>query len=362
MIPILWRYLIKSYLKVFSLSVCSFIAILLVSRFKDMARFTALSGDGLKTALFALYQIPLILPLALPISALIASLLLFQRLSHSHELTALRASGVSLSTLFAPVLITSLFLSLANFSLCSSISPYCRRETKTLLYRETSANPLLLLQRQNLIKTKGTYLHMDVKKEGKSADNFILVAHNESNQRLTLLMAKHLKIAKETLVGLDVAMISHLFSEKGDAFEPLILENQSSVSTSAPVLSTVLKKNRPHLDVPSLSLKMLKMRALESKKKALASHVEILRRITLALATFSFTFLGAAFGYEQTRNPSKKGLFIALFLALTVLMSYLLGKELKSHPLMAIFAFLAPHPLIWIGSSLQLRQISRGLR
>jgi len=360
MIPILWRYLLKSYLKVFFLSVVSFIAILLVSRFKDIARFAALSGDWAKTALFTFYQVPLILPLAIPISALISSLLLFQRLSKSYELTALRASGMSLTRIFSPLLIASFFLSLGNFSLCASLSPYCRRETKTLLYRETSANPLLLLQRQNLIKIKNAYIHMKVKKEGKAAEDFILIAPNESSQRLTLVSAKQLKIEKDKLLGYDVAIISHLPSEKEDMFDSLIIENQSSMSTAAPVLSAALKKNRPRLDISALGLKMLKIKALESKKQALSVHVEILRRITLAISVFSFTLLGATFGYQQNRTPSKKGLLMALLLTVIVLTNYLLGKGLKAHPILATLAFLLPHPLIWIASFFRLHRLSKG--
>lgn len=360
MIPILWRYLLQSYLKIFSLCVISFIAILLVSRFKDIARFTALSGSWLKTAFFSLYQIPLILPLAIPISSLIAALLLFQRLSKSYELTALRASGISLITILTPLLSASFLLSLGNFAFCASLAPYCRRETKNLLYRETSANPLLLLQRQNLIKIKNAYINMNVKKEGKTADNFVLITHNGSNKRLTFISAKQLKIAKNKLQGRDVAIISHLPSEKEEMFDSLIIENQASMSTAAPILSSALKKNRPHLDMNSLGLKMLKIRAKESKKQALSAHVEILRRSSLALATFSFTLLGAAFGYQQSRNPSKRGLFIALSLTVAVLGSYLLGKELKSNPLLATFVFLIPHPVIWIISTWKLYRISKG--
>lgn len=359
MIPILWRYLLRGYLRIFFLSVSSFVAILLVSRFKDIARFTALSGDWPKTALFALYQIPLILPLAIPLSALIASLLLFQRLSKSYELIAWRAAGVSFPALLAPLLICSFFLSSANLSLCASLSPYCRRETKALLYRETSNNPLLLLQRQNLIKIKNAYLTMKIKQEGKAAQDLLLIAHNESNQKLTFLSAKELKLSREKLLGYNVAIISHLPSEKEDMFDPLIIENQASMSTAAPILSTILKKNRPRLDMSALSSKMLNIKLSEPGKKIFSAHVEQLRRITLALASFSFTLLGASFGYEQNRNPSKKGLFMALVLTLVVLSCYLLGKGLKFHPLLATWTFLAPHPLIWCLSILKLRHISK---
>lgn len=358
--PILWRYIINGYLRVFFLSVCTFIAVLLVSRFKEIARFTALSGDWPKTALFVIYQIPLFLPIAIPISALIASLLLFQRLSRTFELTALRASGLSLNAIFTPILFTAFLLSLFNFSFCAEISPYCRRESKTLLYRETSTNPLLLLQRQHLIKVKHAYLNMKIKEDTKAAKDFILIAHNESNERLTLISARQLRITGTKLLGYDVSIVSHLHSEKEDTFDPLVIENQASMSTAAPVLSAALKKNRPHLETNALGLRMLRVRAEEMNKQAKGAFVEILRRLTLSFAVFSFTLLGCTFGIEQGRNPSKKTLFIALGFTLTVLISYLLGKGLKNYPLMATLAFLIPHPCIWIACGIKLHCIAKG--
>ena len=359
--PVLWKYILYGYLRVFSLSVCTFISVLLVSRFKDIARFAALSSDWGKTALFTLYQIPHILPIAVPISALIAAILLFQRLSRTFELTALRASGVSLFSLLSPVILASCFLSLFNFSFCADLAPFCRRESKTLLYRETSVNPLLLLQRQHLVKLKHAYMNMEVKEEGRVAEDFLLIAHNESNQRLNFLSASQLKVEGDALLGNSVAIISHLQSDVPENFDPLVIENQTSMATSAPVISAALKKNRPPLDANALNLKMLRIRADEGGKKGNAAHVEVLRRITLSIAVFSFTLLGCAFGMEQGRVPTKKGVITALSFTLTVLVSYLLGKELKEMPLIATIAFLLPHPVIWLASGIQLQRVSKGV-
>lgn len=350
--PILWRYALQNYLRVFSLSVCTFIAVLIVARFKDLARFTALSGDWLKTGLYIVYQVPSILPIAIPISVLIASLLMFQRMSRTSELTALRASGLSFFTILSPLLLASSLLSMINFSIASEIAPYCRREIKTLFYHETSKNPLVLLQRQKLVKIKHAYLDMKVKDDETTKD-LILIVHNESNQRLSLLSARQLRIEGEELLGGDLAILSYLNSDKG--FDSLIIENQSSMSTDAPLLSTALKKNRPRLDVNSLGFKMLRL-----SKKTKQAHIEILRRISLSLAVFSFTLLGCAFGIEEGRNPSKRNLFLALFLTLTVLMSYLMGKGLKNSVELSILAFLLPHPFIWFCSWLQLNRVSKG--
>lgn len=355
--PILWRYALQSYLRVFSLSVCTFIAVLIVARFKEIARFTALSGDWMKTGLFVVYQVPAILPIAIPISALIASLLLFQHLSRTFELTALRASGLSFRSILLPLLVGSLFLSVVNFSICAQMAPFCRREGKTLLYHETSQNPLLLLQRQKLVKIKHAYLNMKVKDEETTKD-LVLIVHNDRTQRLGLLLAKKLRMVDDELLGGDLSIVSYINAEKG--FDSLIIENQSSMSTSAPLLSVALKRNRPHLDMNALSLKMLRLKVQENGKKAKPARVEILRRISLSLAAFSVTLLGCSFGIEEGRNPSKRNLFAALFLTLIVLISYLLGKGLKNHLFLSSLAFILPHPCIWVCSIFRLHRISGG--
>ena len=359
--PIVWRYFIYGYLRIFSLSICTFIAVLLVSRFKDIARFAALSGQLAKTGLFVLQQIPLILPVAMPISALIAALLLSQRLSRTSEWTALRASGLSLSLLFTPLLSTALLLSILHFAFCAEISPYCRRESKALFYRKTSSNPLFLMQRQNLVKIKHAYLNMNIQEEGKVAKDFLLVVQNDNHQRLTLISASQLQICGIQLLGQELTIISHLPSDLAADYDSLIIENQASMSTAAPLLSAALKKNRPHLEVNALGLRMLRMRmAEEGTKLARAARVEILRRISLSLTVFSCTLLGSACGIEIRRLPSKKPLMIALGFTLLLFLSYFLGKGLKTYPIASTYALLLPHPLIWAFCILRLRHIAMG--
>lgn len=361
MIPILWRTLLESYVRVLFLSLSTFLTVLLVNRFKEIARFTALSGDGWKTLFFTAYQFPLILPIAIPISALIASFLLFQRLSRTHELIAFRASGLSFRSIIAPLLFASALFSIGNFSMCAEIAPFCRRASKSMLSQETSLNPLLLLQRQQLIKIKHAYFKMNIQKEGRFATDVTLIAHNEAHKRLSLLQALSLSVNGEELLGENVTIVSHLDSSSGE-FDPLIIENQASMSTAAPTLSQFLKKGNPRFDASALPLRMLLLRAhMENHKLAASALVEILRRFSLSLAVFSFTFLGCAFGIEQGRHPSKRNLLMGLGFTLTILLTYLMGKEFKAFPLLATFIFLLPHPLIWAVSTYRLSRITRGI-
>ncbi len=360
--PVLWRYLLQSYLRVFFLSVGSFVGVLFVLRFKDIARFAALSADGVKTGLFVLYQFPHILPIAIPISALIASFLLFQRLSRTYELTALRASGLGWMSLMAPLLAAALGICILNFSICAELSPYCRRESKTLLYRKTAMNPLLLLQRQPLLRVKNVYVNLEVNNEGQSADNFVCIGYNDSTERLHLIHINHLEIQGDELIGRNAAILSHVPNEQREEFDCTLLENQESLTTSAALLTSALKGKRPTVEPNALNIKQLNLQRTEirGEKKAELAWIEILRRYSLGCAALSFTLLGCAFGVQTGRMPNQKTLLQASLWTALVFASYLMGKSLKSVPFLAMLALLAPHPLLWAASLHRFRKISRG--
>jgi lipopolysaccharide export system permease protein len=361
--PILWRFALKHYLQVFWVTVFTFLAVLVVSRFKEVARFGALSADLAQSLRYVVYQFPLILPLAIPLSCLLAAYLFSHKMSRSSELTSWRASGLSLASIFSPLIYASTLLCVINGALVADIAPFCRLETKKLVYKETSANPLLLLQRQKLIKLKHAYVSLKVKEEGKSAKDLFLIAYNEANQRLNLLTARKLVVKGSDLIGTDVAILSHLSHSGGasrENYDPLIIENQASMSTAAPLISEAMKKNLPRLEAGALSARMLWVRWQEGGKAAQGALVELLRRLSLTLSPFSLTLLGVAFGIGVARRPSIRGLLATTVFTLLILTSYLTGKELKFHPLLAGCAFALPHIAIWVGAACRFRQIGRG--
>jgi len=357
MIPVFWRYAISSYLKIFSLSVGSIVSILIVSRFKDIAHFAALSADWPKTALFTSYQIPFILPMAIPISALFASFLLVQKMSRSHELAALRSAGFSLRQILMPILLTGGFLTLANFFLCAEITPICQLESIKILHQEASPNPLVLLQRRKLMKLKTTYVQLK-EKEGQIVD-LVLIAHTGSHPRLELIASDLLRLEEDQLIGEGTAIVSHPSSEGFD-FDPLLIENLSTLSMQAPLLSEFLTKRSHKTTIRALDFRMLLQAGKKPGKKGRVALVELLRRCSLSLAVLTFTFLGCAFGMETGKKQSKSGSLYALSLALLLLSSYFLGKGLRFHATVSALAFLLPHALSWVCSVWRLKCVSRG--
>lgn len=361
--PILWRYLLRSYIQVFLLCVSGFIGVLCVIRFKDIAEFAILNADIYSIALFTLYQIPYILPDAIPISCVIASMLLFQRMSQAQELTALRAAGLNLQTILYPLLLSGAILTLVNFTIVSELAPRCKFLAKELTYKMTTSNPFYIINKISEGKLKNAYIDMRALRGGKKAKDMLLITNNRSNGRLGLVTAKELSLEGELLTGKDVTIISSVDSKNKEAFDHLVIENQTTMETKASNLSQLLQDADWGLGMEYLPLRMVLAKANPKNKNILLDSrgLEIARRLSISLTPLFFTLLGAAFGMEVGRNRTKKGIIWAIALSAFYLSCFVGGKSMKHTPIAAWITFFAPFPIMLLLSLRSLRYFARGI-
>jgi lipopolysaccharide export system permease protein len=362
--PLLWRYLLRKFLQIFVLSVSAFIGILLVTRFQNIARFASTGASILLLLKFVLVQIPHILPLAIPISCLISSFILFQRMSQSHELTALRVAGIGFGPIGFPLLLVGAITALVNFTIVSEISPRCRSYSKNLAYQMTAVNPFCLLQKGNVIKLKNAYIDMKLLKSGQSAEDVCLVIYNTNKQRLGLILAKKLSLEGDQLFGQDVTFVSSLDSKAPDAFDHLIVENQSEIQIQANHLFQYLISSTWSFNYDYLNYRLIQAKHAIEQDSSEGTHSralqEMARRFSLALASLGFTFVGMASGFEIRKNHRIRGLFWATAFMTFYLVTFVTAKSLKHYPLVSLAVFALPHPILWIYCFYAFRRISRG--
>lgn len=361
--PTVWRYLLRSYFQVFLLSIASFIAALFVMRFKDIAEFATLHSDGLSVLFFSLYQLPYILPIAIPVSCVISSILLFQKMSHSGELTALRAAGIGLKTLLFPLFLGGLFLSLLNFTIVAEVGPQSRFKAKELSYQMTSSNPFYIFNKITEGKMNNAYVEIRTLRGGKKAKDVLLILNNRQHQRLGIMTAKELAIEGTEMLGKDVSIISSVSGEGEANFDHLVIENQETMSTEAASLSKLLHDAKWHLRPEYMSFKELLVRVMVSQRSFWSNThaLELARRLSLAITPLAFTFLGAAFGMEVGRQRNRKGILWSVALTALYLSAFIGAKSMKHFPKAAWILYFLPFLIIGIFSVRSLKRISRGI-
>ncbi len=330
-------------------------------RLKEIARFAALASSPWGVFQFILAQIPSILPMCIPISCLIASILLFQRMSRNQEITALRSSGLSLTSIAFPILCLSLFISLLDLYIASDAAPLCRIKSHSIIKKQSSTNPILLLERQNLLKIHHSFVDIEEKKNDLLAKEILLIIFNNVHNRLNLLHIGELALQEDLLIGKNVSLLSHVPAKN---FDTLIIENQDLMTTKAEVFSKMMVAQHWNLNANQLTLPMLVIKAQEntsiSSLKQESMIAEMVRRVCLALSCFSLTFIGISCGVEINRLHSKKGLFLASLLALLILSSFFIGKEFRFRPSLAILSYILPQPIILLVAIKTLKKISAG--
>ena len=363
--PIIWRYLLKNYIKIFLLCVVAFISILLVSRLHNIAKLAALDTPISLILLFILCQIPHILPIAIPIAGFISSLLLFQKLSITHECTALRSAGLTLPQIISPILIAAFSLCLINFLVVSEVTPRSKLYAQDLFYNMKVVNPLFLMQSSHILHLNDAYVDMSMTDLGKEATNVIFAVKNEKNNRLSLITIKKCTVENNLLIGKKVGIISNLETKVEKFFDHLIIENQENMSTEASSLSQFFHTVREKASSEHLPLNKLFSYAFltreQKPKKIKKAQFELCNRFYFSLLPFAFTLMGLSFGMQIGRNSQKRGLYFAICLVALTLICSMLAKSFYLSPIKAAICYFFPF-LIMIPSSLWiLKRISRGI-
>jgi lipopolysaccharide export system permease protein len=359
--PILWKYLVRNYFQFFFLCVSSFVAILLIIRFQDIALFASSGAKIHQIGLFTLYQIPYILPIAIPISSLIACMILFQRMSASLEITAFRAAGISLKTLIYPLLLFATLLSVINFTIISELTPLTRTLAKDLIYRIASSNPLIVMQKDSALDLKTFDFDLKNLDLGKKAEEVICIMRQNSSDRIGLFTAKELSIDEEFINGKGLSILSSV--DPGfDSFDHLVIENQEKIQLSKPFITNYLFSTEWFSKDDLLSFKEVLQKCLEKKQFFRSKPVlELVRRSCLGLCAFTFTLIGISFGLDISRRRKKTGLMWALFLSLFILISFIAAKTMRGVSPLLLLLYLLPQPVAIFLSCRALNRISHGV-
>jgi lipopolysaccharide export system permease protein len=149
LVKIVARYILKEHVGPLAFALSALTSLLLLNFIAK--KFPDLVGKGLEWSViaeFLLLSIPFTLAMTLPMAVLVATLHAFSRFASENEITAFKASGVSMQRLVRPVIIASCFIALFMVWFNDQVLPRANHRLATLQADIARVKPTLALSEQ----------------------------------------------------------------------------------------------------------------------------------------------------------------------------------------------------------------------
>ncbi len=248
---ILDKYLLKTFLITFA---TVFVILFFIFILQTVWLFIAeLAGKDLDFALiikFLLFSMPRIIPLVLPLSILLASIMTFGNLAENYEFAAMKSSGISLQRAMRGLTIFILLLSVVAFFFANNVIPFA--EYKFINFRKNIAQvkPAMAIT-EGQFSDVGFYNIKVNKKSGKDGNTLTgITIHKKTNigeGGKTVIKAKN-----GELISSEQSSILQLVMRDGNYYEDLIPKKYEDRS-KLPFAKSEFKKYTINIDLSQLN-------------------------------------------------------------------------------------------------------------
>jgi lipopolysaccharide export system permease protein len=137
-LKILDKYLLKTFLITFTtVFVILFFIFILQTVWLFISELAGKDLDLILVVKFLLFSMPRIIPLVLPLSVLLASIMTFGNLAENYEFAAMKSSGISLQRAMRGLIVFIFVLSIVAFWFANNVIPYA--EYKFINFRKNIA-------------------------------------------------------------------------------------------------------------------------------------------------------------------------------------------------------------------------------
>lgn len=363
---ILTRYLCKSVLVTSLAGILVFVFLLITGNaMRDILGLLAEGYLPLKLVgeLIALL-IPYAFSFAMPLGVLIAILLTIGRLSANRELTALKAAGVSLYGIAAPVLFVALCGSLLAAYINAVYAPAARDSYRAILNDLVRSDPLrFIVPRTFIHEFPGYILYVGEKEEGRMKQ-FWLWELDDQKRAVRLLRAEEGTFAFDPEKDALVLTLKEGFTELRDPKNP---DNLTEISPTLsfrdarirlPMANLLGAANRPRklsdFTINELLEKQQQAAAViaaadappEEREEARIELTQLKynmsRHFAMAFSVFSLAMFAIPLGIRVSRTETYANFALALAISMAYYFSLIIIGWAERSP------HLRPELLVWL--------------
>ena len=325
-------YLFREFIPPYVGGMAFLSTILLLER---VMSFVKLVANGYATVFDLLtlvfFSIPPTLALTMPMSTLIGALVAVSRLSHDSEITAMRASGIRLGSIFLSLYIAGIIIGGSSFWLTDKLVPIGNIKFRTLYQELTIARPDVGIESLDILEIEpGITLVVD-KVDEKTGDLInVTIFDEEGEEGVRIISANRGWFVQSGESGshISLRLKNGVLNEEGNMetgyFGSTVF---STLDLNIPLQNRELQqivKSPRDMSMAELTGNMLD---LEFGSKLYNNHVmERHKRIAIPIACVLFVFLGTPFAVTRGRSGRGLGLGIGVVIIFMYYM-FLLALE-----------------------------------
>lgn len=352
----LHKYILVDYLVILLMTLSVFTFVMCVG---VLVRAIDIAARGISAELIAkifLLNIPYMMTFTIPMSVLTAALLLFGRLSFDGELTAMKACGMSLWQVIAPIIVTSVLFTALCIFINMSVAPRCKSMYRQVLMDIGVEDPINLLEAGRFIQDFPNMMIYVSSRSGNAVTDVVVYEMDDSGpirnvraQRGELRMDRENQVMHIDLFNVRIdqrdkkatgdAPKSHYINAEFypvkldfSAFQKKVRKKKPSDMTFAELIENIRDVTIAFPDLEPKDLARQKMFMI----------VEVNKRLAVSLSCFAFTLIGIPLGMKSRRKESSIGVGISLALVFLFYLFIIIANSLVGSP------ELRPDFIVWL--------------
>lgn len=291
---------------------------------------------------------------SIPWGVLLSVLLVFGKLSSDNELVALRANGVGILRICAPVFI----ITLACLGLCLwinlQVAPASQVRFKELAFNLASTDPLALFGSDEVIDAFPNRKIYVGRKNGSSLEDLYIYEMNPQQVPVRVIYAKKgtLEVDKKN-ERILLRIFDARYEDRDESDVNDLRKMHYGISVQEGVFPISLKEliDKAHSNQRPTELTLSHLQeAIDQKqgKQQTILRTELSKRFSNSVAVITFVLIGIPLAITAQRRETSVGIGISICVAFTYFIFIVLTDNLKGN------ASLHPEILIWLPNFLYL--------
>jgi lipopolysaccharide export system permease protein len=315
------RYIFREMVPPFFLSMSVLILVLVLQRMFQLADLVVSKGATmLSIARVLIYIIPSFLVITIPMSLLVAALTAFSRMSTDSEITAMKASRISLYSMIRPVFFFAV-LACAVTSLTSLILvPSANTALETYLFNLVKSRALVGIEPGVFSSTfDGMVIYVDKMDSLNNMDGVFISDERSVKEPYTIVAKRGKLIADPESLNVTLAMQDGSIQTLPRDEKTYNLMGFTTAKLYLDIKSALARQGSPGRSYEDMGTSELLQNIKQSRsegKTTFSQYSELHKRLSIPFACLIFGLIGAPLGIRRSRSGKSAGIAIALLVFL----------------------------------------------